>query len=85
MELAEEKKGATWLFLVENASDLNLSEMSRKCFGKSSSWLLQRLHGYEVNGKPAEFKSDEYAKIADYLEKLGNELKEKAEMIRSAE
>ena len=54
--LSETKDGAIWLAMVDINDLVNYSAIARQYFNKSSNWLLQRLHGNVVNGKPATFK-----------------------------
>ena len=58
-ELAKEKGGAVWLAMIELSEYIVFSAIAKNYFKKSSNWILQRLHGYEVNGKPAQFKPRE--------------------------
>lgn len=53
---------------------INLSSVARNCFGKSRTWLYQRINGNKVNGKPAYFTRDERKQLLDFLHGLGNEL-----------
>ena len=54
---------------------INLSEVARRC-GRSKGWLYQRLNGYTVNGKPAQFREDEIAMVRGVLYAMMDELKE---------
>jgi hypothetical protein len=38
---------------------ISLSYIAQKYFGKSRSWLTQRINGNSVNGKPAQFSNEE--------------------------
>lgn len=51
--LSETKDGAVWLAMVDINDLVNYSAIARQYFNKSGNWLLQRLHGNVVNGKPA--------------------------------
>jgi hypothetical protein len=53
---------------------INLSAVARQCFGKSRTWLYQRLNGNIVNGKPAYFTRAERKQLLDFLHGLGNNL-----------
>ena len=53
---------------------INLSAVARKCFGKSRTWLYQRINGNKVNGKPAYFTRAERKQLLDFLHGLGNDL-----------
>ena len=53
---------------------INLSAVARLCFGKSRTWLYQRINGNKVNGKPAYFTRAERKQLLDFLHGLGNDL-----------
>lgn len=53
--------------LGDLAGALSLSFIAKKYFNRSKSWLYQRLNGYKVNGKPAQFTPDERKLLADAL------------------
>ena len=63
---------------------INYSAISRKYFNKSANWLLQRLHGNIINGKPATFKPEEYATLASALRDMATKLTHAAEAIDQA-
>ena len=70
----ETKADAVWLAGLEICGFINFSEVARKYFGKTSQWLTQRLHGNEVNGRPAQFKPEEIATFATALKDMANKL-----------
>ena len=53
---------------------INLSSVARNCFGKSRTWLYQRINGNKVNGKPVYFTRAERKQLLDFLHGLGNDL-----------
>lgn len=53
---------------------INLSAVARQCFGKSRTWLYQRINGNKVNGKPAYFTRAERKQLLEFLHGLGNDL-----------
>ena len=53
---------------------INLSAVARQCFGKSRTWLYQRLNGNRVNGRPVYFTRTERKQLNDFLHGLGNNL-----------
>ena len=53
---------------------INLSAVARNCFGKSRTWLYQRINGNKVNGKPAYFTRAERKQLLEFLHGLGNDL-----------
>ncbi|WP_106829969.1 DUF5053 domain-containing protein [Parabacteroides pacaensis] len=54
---------------------LSLSRIAEEYFGKSRSWLYQRINGLIVNGKPAQFTPEERKKLADALLDISNQVK----------
>ena len=54
---------------------INLSKISKRYFGKTKSWLFQRLHGYSVHGKPAKFTEYEKKELSKALLNLSEEIK----------
>ena len=44
-------------------------------FGKTKSWLFQRLHGYNVHGKPAKFTAEEKKELSKALLHLSENVK----------
>jgi hypothetical protein len=53
---------------------INLSAVARQCFGKSRTWLYQRINGNNVNGKPAYFTRSERKQLQDALHDIGEKL-----------
>ena len=53
---------------------INLSAVARQCFGKSRTWLYQRINCNKVNGKPAYFTRAERKQLLEFLHGLGNDL-----------
>lgn len=84
-ELATEKNGAVWLAMMELSDYIKFSAISKSHFNKSSNWILQRLHGYEVNGNPAQFKPEELAIFVKALREIANTLNQSADRIEQAE
>lgn len=80
----ESKDDACWLAGLEICGFINFSEVARKYFGRSAQWLTQRLHGNEVNGKPARFKPEEADKFAEALEDMAARLAAAAARIKEA-
>ena len=75
-ELAKEKGGAVWLAMIELSDYIVFSAIAKNYFKKSSNWILQRLHGYEVNGKPAQFKPEEITIFVQALRDIAAKLEE---------
>ncbi|WP_234367825.1 DUF5053 domain-containing protein [Parabacteroides pacaensis] len=61
--------------LGDLAGALSLSYIAKKYFNRSKEWLYQRLNGYKVNGKPAQFTPEERKKLADALLDISNQAK----------
>ena len=83
-ELAKGKSGAVWLAMIELSDYIKFSAIAKNHFNKSSNWILQRLHGYEVNGKPAQFKPEELVVFVQSLREIANMLNESADRIEQA-
>lgn len=83
-ELAKEKGGAVWLAMIELSEYIVFSAIAKNYFKKSSNWILQRLHGYEVNGKPAQFKPGEITIFLKALRDIAAKLNEAADRIEQA-
>ena len=84
-ELAREKSGAVWLAMMDAGDLVNFSAIAREYFGRSSNWLLQRLHGYDVNGKPARFKPKETTRLVEALRDIASRLTAAADCIDRAQ
>jgi hypothetical protein len=54
---------------------LNMAQLAKSCFGKTRTWLYQRLHGWNVHGKPSRFTDSERKQFADALLSLSEKLK----------
>lgn len=64
--------------LEEVLSFISVSEFAKTYFGKSASWLHQRINGNEVHGKAATFTPEELHQLADALNDVGDKLKRAA-------
>lgn len=58
------------------AQAISLSYIANTYFGKSRSWLYQRLNGHNVNGKQAQFTAEEKKQFASALKDLSIQLQE---------
>lgn len=83
-ELRKEKSGAALVAMLELSDFINWSGIASEVFKKKPAWILQRLHGYEVNGKPARFKPEEYDRLAEAMVHVAELLRKNAEAIRQA-
>ena len=64
--------------LSETLPFISVSEFSKTYFGKSASWLHQRINGNEVHGKTATFTSSELHQLADAFNDVADKLKKAA-------
>ena len=53
---------------------ISMSYIARTYFGKTSTWLYQRINGNHVNGKEARFTPEEAHQLQDALHDLGRKL-----------
>lgn len=60
---------------------LNFSALSNLYFCRTPQWMMQRIHSYKVNGKPAFFKDEECVQMANALRDIANQLNEIANTI----
>lgn len=77
---AKEIKEEAELKILLNGVDnyLSLSQIAQDYFGKTRSWLYQRLNGAIVNGKPAQFTIEEQQRLADALLDISSKIKDTA-------
>ena len=70
------------LYQLEGIEEyINFSKIARSYFGKSRTWLYQRLHGYSVHGKPAQFTSEEKKRFSEALLDLSDNIRSVAQEI----
>ena len=60
--------------LAETLPFISISELAKQYFGKSASWLHQRINGNEVHGKAAVFTNKELNILADALKDVASKL-----------
>ena len=65
-----------YLEIKDISKYVSLNRVANDYFGKSRSWLHQRLRGYAVNGKPARFTEDERKKFAYALSDISKKMYE---------
>ena len=53
---------------------ISFAYIAKHYFGKSQSWLTQRLNGSIVNGKEARFNKSEVLQLQDAIHDLGHKL-----------
>ena len=83
-ELSNIKYGAAWCCMMNLSDYIKFSGIAKAYFNKSSQWIHQRLHGYIVNGKEAQFTEDEYKKFSDALRDIAAKLNKAADDIDKA-
>lgn len=55
---------------------ISVSYLAKHYFGKSSSWLYQRINGNKVHGKPAKFTARELDKLRHALREISQNIAE---------
>lgn len=75
-EIREEAEMKLLLSGVDNY--LSLSQIAQDYFGKTRSWLYQRINGAIVNGKPAQFTLEEQQQLSNALLDISNRIKDTA-------
>lgn len=75
-EIKEEAEMKLLLSGVDNY--LSLSQIAQDYFGKTRSWLYQRINGALVNGKPAQFTPEEQQQLSNALLDISNRIKDTA-------
>ena len=75
-EISEEAEMKLLLSGVDNY--LSLSQIAQDYFGKTRSWLYQRINGAIVNGKPAQFTLEEQQQLSNALLDISNKIKDTA-------
>ena len=59
----------------------SMSYIAKNYFGKTRQWLYQKINGSIVNGKPADFTSDELHILSVALSELSDIMKETSRLI----
>lgn len=78
-EAKEIRKEADMKLLLSGVDNyLSLSQIAQDYFGKTRSWLYQRINGAIVNGKPAQFTPEEQQQLSNALLDISNKLKDTA-------
>lgn len=67
--------------LGEVSDMLSMSYVARAYFGKSRSWISQRLHGNNVNGKPVKFTPAELETLRGALRDMSEQLEKMSNSI----
>lgn len=72
--MMEEEVNDTRQRLGDIPEYINLSYVAEHYFGKSRTWLYQRINGNKVNGKTAFFTRTERKQLTDALNDIGKQL-----------
>jgi hypothetical protein len=72
------KKVDVYLEMKELSAYLNFAQIAKEYFGKSKEWLYQRINGFVVNGKPAQFNEQDKEKLSSALIDLSQKLQKTA-------
>ncbi len=78
------KSGAVWVSQLELDGLLNMSAVSRRYFGRSQSWMSQRIHGCTVMNRSMSFKEEEYARLSEAYRDIARRLLQYADEIDRA-
>ena len=79
------KSEAVWVAFLELDGLINKTKLAKHYFGKSTSWLNQKINGITVNGKRSEFTAEEYDKLTAALRAVAEKLNEYADAVDAAE
>ena len=83
-ECLEYKVDATAVAFDELEGIVNKSQLAKQYFGKSQSWLSQRIHGCLVLNKAMAFKDKEYHQLAEAFRDIAKRLMAHADEIDAA-
>jgi hypothetical protein len=70
--------------LADVTEIVSISYIAKKYFNKSRAWLAQRINGNIVNGKPAQFSSDELKTLKIALEDISLKMQDASSKIKLA-
>lgn len=73
-DIAELKAEAMRKKMGDTPKFINWTQIANTYFGKSQSWLMQRINGNQVNGKEAHFNAAEAKQLEAALHDLGHKL-----------
>lgn len=60
---------------------ISWSDISRRYFSKSNSWLYHKMDGHDGNGKPAAFTPEEAEQLKNALYDLADRIRRAADRI----
>lgn len=72
--LADAREEVARRLLGDIPAAISFSYIAKKYFGKSRGWLMQKVNGNMVNGRPASFTPSERAKFRDALLDISSKL-----------
>lgn len=70
--------------LADITEIVSISYIAKKYFNKSRAWLAQRINGNIVNGKPAQFSSDELIMLKTALVDISLKMQDASSKIKLA-
>ena len=73
-DIADLKAEAMRKKMGDTPKFINWTQIATTYFGKSQSWLMQRINGNMVNGKEAHFNAAEAKQLEKALHDLGHKL-----------
>ena len=79
------KSEAVWVAFNELGGLINVSKLAREYFGKSQSWLAQKVSGLSVGNKERKFTPEEYVTLSAAFRDIAGRLNEYADAIDSAQ
>ncbi len=83
-QLITEKMGAVWVAFLELKGLINKTQIAKQYFGKTQSWLSQKLNGCEVCKKERSFTEEEYHQLAEAFRDIARRLEKHADEIDAA-
>lgn len=79
------KSEAVWVTFLELDGLINKSKIAKQYFGKSQSWLSQKINGTTVCDQERGFTEAEYSTMTAALRDIARRLNEYADAIDAAE
>jgi hypothetical protein len=73
-QLADLKEINVKARLQDISEIISTSYIAKKYFGKSKSWISQRINRHEVNGKPSRFTEEEIQTLNFAINDIGKKL-----------
>ncbi|MGV4536503.1 DUF5053 domain-containing protein [Ornithobacterium rhinotracheale] len=83
MEQVAEKKGITMMQQLDDiVIDVSWRQIAHDYFGKSSSWIYNKLHGRDGNGGHGEFTPEEKEQLKGALVDISERIRRAADSIQ---